>query len=1414
MRDMEVERQWNDEKSASIDWKDPDDVLCNHWTFLRIVDFHPLLAQYATTHLEDKEHWKAIFTNPARTDEQKEALQFWLQNGLLTLREKRWCRECRKEGHTKRQCTEAKVPKGGGVLEKFAAHRAEIERYRLMQERQWENDPVTLLAIKKGGAQVRDGRGGTRDVKVGGPHVWVQNNNERRDLEPFVEERRRGTIGRVDTEHNIGFVRVPDMGEVKFFVDRVDYGVREVAVGDAVTLKIDVSRDYPIAVDIRLETPHVTSEDVYKFIRRCKNATQPITVIKAVMTHTFEWPDMLRLLRDMPPAAFVDGVHTLVELTTFVGNREPIHIPLLQSFLVLLQRESKDGTIPAFFPSMVQSALEIGREILNEGDMATAVERWLEVANLIVLLRQHAPVAGDGVASVQTTLISLLNEGVKATRGSAGELPGSVLAVRKRKVDATLGRMQNMEGSRSTDILIPSASDFSIPPPHELSPFSPCNLPVNGSKVYDTTESFITDHCRMLQADTFEAVSRILPAACFNFPDYKPTEETVSDVQHARLYHSVRFMGRVVTKDRDIACCTSYILQVQPKSPKAQAPVNIPVGTTLCITTGLNRTVMEDDEIFWCSVTSLNKPLLSGNMVVVSPCDSSASFELLAEKLHRNESLNKMDCSLMLVTEVFMMGYKSIMKALHAFVGPLAMPLPMLSSLVSPEAAAHASANGITCKAKKPGELVAYIPPHCEFAFQSLIADVCDRFTLDKGQEEALRLFPSSDILLVQGPPGTGKSFIGCRLVEVYVRYKQLVSSGDILSTIDVEQLHSTSPQHMLPSIVGPVVVITYKNHALDEFLIDLLQSGLWDDERPRIAQHLVNEMGATKADLFPCGKRVVRIGGQSKEAALDAYNLNALLRTKTDKAMLNSLKERIYLMNQRLERLIKEIHYLESGRVPKSLFERWLTEEQRKHIKYEDRDEWLQGKQYVGKSERTANRTLYLQLLKTRVESALEEAQRSPRERTEGKPEDEKEGEEDGAAQLSVFQEMRRQEENRKFNDSLHTTYLSSEAMELAKNPPTCPEGVPEELLSLWSLDPVLRHEYYAYLIRKCISVKARDCLLIMDAISNVVTIRDHVVSELKLELLQGADVVGLTTTGCASNQNLLRSLRPTILIVEEAAEVLESQLLACMTDSLQQVVLIGDHFQLRPKVETFLYEKFNRLNMSLFERLSSRMRPICLREQRRMHPLISRLVRPFYGPNMLLDNKDLYKRPFVCTKGVLHTDAVPGLARRVFFWRHSQPESEAPGSRSKVNLLEAEMVLKLVAHLTTEGVHQKSITVITPYLAQLRLLRTTLRLHAFSDVCVSTVDLFQGDENDVVILSLVRTERLTEFLKMRNRMIVCCSRARFAMVMIGNDGLLEQSTHWKQVLDTLRDDQCVGDKLPVTRFLSPGEEVMMSAD
>ena len=69
-------------------------------------------------------------------------------------------------------------------------------------------------------------------------------------------------------------------------------------------------------------------------------------------------------------------------------------------------------------------------------------------------------------------------------------------------------------------------------------------------------------------------------------------------------------------------------------------------------------------------------------------------------------------------------------------------------------------------------------------------------------------------------------------------------------------------------------------------------------------------------------------------------------------------------------------------------------------------------------------------------------------------------------------------------------------------------------------------------------------------------------------LEILKKAKIVAMTTTGAAIHQHLLSKLEAPVVFVEEAAEILESNLLAVLTPHVKHMVLIGDHKQLKPNV------------------------------------------------------------------------------------------------------------------------------------------------------------------------------------------------------------------------------------------------------
>eukprot|EP00983_Pelagomonas_calceolata_P042443 1138506-Pelagomonas_calceolata.AAC.3 len=126
------------------------------------------------------------------------------------------------------------------------------------------------------------------------------------------------------------------------------------------------------------------------------------------------------------------------------------------------------------------------------------------------------------------------------------------------------------------------------------------------------------------------------------------------------------------------------------------------------------------------------------------------------------------------------------------------------------------------------------------------------------------------------------------------------------------------------------------------------------------------------------------------------------------------------------------------------------------------------------------------------------------------------------------------------------------------------------------------------------------------------------------KEAMLKEARIIGCTTTGLAGQKALIMgAVSPGIVVVEEAAELLESHVLTSLSPDTQHLIMIGDHKQLRPKVEYYPLSvqsgNGHDLNVSLFERLVVQGFPFAtLTVQHRMHPGISALIKHTYpGPS-----------------------------------------------------------------------------------------------------------------------------------------------------------------------------------------------------
>jgi superfamily I DNA and/or RNA helicase len=347
---------------------------------------------------------------------------------------------------------------------------------------------------------------------------------------------------------------------------------------------------------------------------------------------------------------------------------------------------------------------------------------------------------------------------------------------------------------------------------------------------------------------------------------------------------------------------------------------------------------------------------------------------------------------------------------------------------------------------------------------------------------------------------------------------------------------------------------------------------------------------------------------------------------------------------------------------------------------------------------------------------------------------------------------------------------------------------------------------------------------------------IRD-VYDEVNRRVLAEADVIGVTTSGLARRISVLRHIESRIVICEEAGEVLEAHMLSALIPSVQHLIQIGDHQQLRPQIVNHklsmeshsgdLYQ----LDRSQFERMALGESDLPafptsqLNVQRRMRPEVSTLIR-----------NTLYER-LVDSDTVKNLPNVAGMGKNVFWLDHENLEDAADQEfrgRSKSNKWEVAMTHALVRHIVRQGVYSsKDIAVLTPYVGQLQKLRSALQNdfeivlsdrdqetlikeghedttsngtgHALLQrkamtelLRIATVDNFQGEEAKVIIISLVRSnmDNKVGFLKTSNRINVLLSRAKHGMYLIGNSKTYANVPMWSNVLGMLRMTDSIGSK------------------
>ena len=294
--------------------------------------------------------------------------------------------------------------------------------------------------------------------------------------------------------------------------------------------------------------------------------------------------------------------------------------------------------------------------------------------------------------------------------------------------------------------------------------------------------------------------------------------------------------------------------------------------------------------------------------------------------------------------------------------------------------------------------------------------------------------------------------------------------------------------------------------------------------------------------------------------------------------------------------------------------------------------------------------------------------------------------------------------------------------------------------------------------------------------------------------QLFGEARVIACTLVGSANK--LLDGQRFNTLFIDEAAQALEA---ACWIPlrRVSRVILAGDHCQLPPTVKSLAALKAG-LGVTLMERVTATQPSVVtlLKVQYRMNEAIMRFSSDwFYGGQVK-------SAPQVKHRGILDYD-------NPFLWIDTAPleeEDDSPvyheqfvgESFGRVNKAEANLTISTLRdYLEKVGKQrfldeQVDVGVISPYRAQVQYLRSLIKatpeLKPFRRaITINTVDGFQGQERDIVLISLVRSNAAGDigFLKDLRRMNVAITRARMKVIILGDVKTLTRHPFYKRLWD-----------------------------
>lgn len=316
--------------------------------------------------------------------------------------------------------------------------------------------------------------------------------------------------------------------------------------------------------------------------------------------------------------------------------------------------------------------------------------------------------------------------------------------------------------------------------------------------------------------------------------------------------------------------------------------------------------------------------------------------------------------------------------------------------------------------------------------------------------------------------------------------------------------------------------------------------------------------------------------------------------------------------------------------------------------------------------------------------------------------------------------------------------------------------------------------------------------------------------------ELFGEARVIACTLVGSA--HHLLEGMKFGTLFIDEAAQALEA---ACWIPMKRasRVILAGDHCQLPPTVKSIAALRAG-LGKTLMERIAENKPEVVtlLKIQYRMNDEIMRFSSDwFYGGKVESAPQIKYRSVLDYDHPITWIDT-SNEENQITIEGEDAPEDSASTASSvsaanqnsdlnfkeqfvgesfgRINKAEAELTLLTLAEYFTKISKRRvleeriDVGIISPYRAQVQYLKKLIKKYEFFKpyrrlISVNTVDGFQGQERDVILISLVRSndEGQIGFLKDLRRMNVAMTRARMKLIILGNKDTMTKHPFYKKL-------------------------------